>query len=46
MSQILTRRDFLKASVALSALPLALRDRDAYLDRRLQIYPEIGRAHV
>jgi hypothetical protein len=32
---------WLMASVYLPVLPLALRDRDAYLDRRLQIYPAV-----
>jgi 4-amino-4-deoxy-L-arabinose transferase-like glycosyltransferase len=32
---------WLMASVYLPLLPLALRDRDAYLDRRLQIYPAV-----
>ena len=32
---------WLMASVYLPLLPLALRDRDAYLDRRLQIYPAL-----
>lgn len=32
---------WLMASVYLPVLPLALRDRDAYLERRLQIYPAV-----